>query len=683
MKFFKPLQVAIASLLFCTAVNAQDFKLDGIYYDFTSDTTVGVSFYIYSLFGVGDKYKGDIVIPSQVTYEGKTYDVTSIVNRAFNACPELTGVTIPNSVTSIGIIAFKNSPKLTSITIPESVTTIGTQAFNGCKALKEIKGSFTDLAEIGANAFDNTEWFNNQPDGLMYIGKNVYCYKGELTADTTFVIAEGTRSITSYAFAKSRINSEYILGVTIPESVTSIGEYAFQECSNLESIVIPDGVKEIAQYTFQNCYSLEDVTIGDGVTSIGNNAFQECSSIGEIVIPDNVVSIGDNAFNQCSSIESVTLGASLTDVGKQAFLDCFCLENITMRTEQITVGEAAFHNTAWYDSKPAGLIYMGEMLYSYKGDMPENSILNVKEGTKSVAGNAFAGCTNLAGINMPETVTSIGNNAFKGCVALKEIVLPDNVKLIGKNAFDGCSALESVTFPDALETLDDYAFQNCTSIESVSLGNTLKTIGASVFKGCTELVNLTLSEGLESIGHYAFSGCESLLDVTIPNSVKTIGTFTFRDCVRINNLVLGSGLEKIDNCALYNCANVHNIYMMCETPPETSGGLYSVSSHYDITTLHVPKGTVDAYRAHELWSNFKKMEEHNLTGIGNIEDDKVSIEITANGVVVSNAAGEPLSVYDVVGKPVEKISAYSGEEILLGKGIYIISVGGKSVKIVR
>ena len=113
MKFFKPLQVAIASLLFCTAVNAQDFKLDGIYYDFTSDTTVGVSFYIYSLFGVGDKYKGDIVIPSQVTYEGKTYDVTSIVNRAFNACPELTGVTIPNSVTSIGIIAFKNSPKLT------------------------------------------------------------------------------------------------------------------------------------------------------------------------------------------------------------------------------------------------------------------------------------------------------------------------------------------------------------------------------------------------------------------------------------------------------------------------------------------------------------------------------------------------------------------------------------------
>jgi hypothetical protein len=173
------------------------------------------------------------------------------------------------------------------------------------------------------------------------------------------------------------------------------------------------------------------------------------------------------------------------------------------------------------------------------------------------------------------------------------------------------------------------------------------------------------------------------VDVTIPNSVKTIGSFSFQNCVRINNLVLGSGLEKIDTGALYNCANVHNIYLMCETPPEAAGGLYSVSSHYDITTLHVPKGTVDAYRAHELWSKFKKMEEHNLTGIGNIEDDKVSIEITANGVVVSNAAGEPLSVYDVAGKPVEKISAYSGEEILLGKGIYIISVGGKSVKIVR
>lgn len=682
MKAIKQLSLlAIALLLSGTAVNAADFKVNGIYYDFTSETTVGVSFDPYSISGGGDKYKGDVVIPSQVAYEGKTYDVTSIVGRSFFSCPELTGVTIPNSITDIGALAFKNSKKLASVTIPESVTSIGLQAFNGCEALKDIKGTFSSVTEIGANAFDKTEWFNNQPDGLLYLGKSLYCYKGELSADTTIVVKEGTKCIASDAFASSRTNAEYIIAVKLPESVAGIGNNAFKECMSLKSIVIPDSVKKISDYAFMNCYSLEEITIGEGVTSIGKYAFQECSSLKEIIIPDKVENIGDGTF-----------------------YDCFCLENITISNSNISIGESAFNNTAWYDSKPSGVLYIGKMLYKYKGDMPKNTHITVEEGTLSIVANAFAGCTNLKGITIPETVECIGSYsfsgctalselklsenlksiemyAFDGCTALSELTLPEKLKSIEKYAFNGCSAIVSVTLPENLKTLEVYAFHNCSSLENVVIGKNLKNIKDYSFKGCSSLVNLTISEGVETIGNYAFQSCGNILEITIPNSVVEIGSFAFYECRQLAKLVIGSGVKKVGGYALWDVPFLESIYMMCETPPELESGLYSSDLHYGTPVLYVPKGTVETYRAHDVWGKFEKIEEHGLTGIGNVEDDKVTIEVTAGAIVVSNAVGKPVSVYDVLGKPVEKFSAYSGEEILLGEGIYILRVGNNAMKV--
>ena len=214
--------------------------------------------------------------------------------------------------------------------------------------------------------------------------------------------------ISGGAFSKTSTNSEYILGVTIPESVTAIGDNAFKECSNLESIVIPDAVKTIGNYAFQNCFSLEDVTIGAGLKSIGKYAFQECSSIESIVIPDKVESIGDYAFKQCSNMASLTIGASVKSIGRQAFYDCYSLEEITMLNGDIDLGAEVFHNTGWYDCQRAGVLYMNELLYGYKGIMPENEQISVKEGTKAIGGNAFDGCTNLKGITLPEGLERIG-----------------------------------------------------------------------------------------------------------------------------------------------------------------------------------------------------------------------------------------------------------------------------------
>lgn len=660
MKNLRKLLVVTALLLCHATTNAQSFNVDGIFYNITSESeaTVDVGYDLNILFGTGQRYSGDIVIPSTVTYDGITYTVTGIGGAAFNACTDLTSVTIPNTVTTIGSTAFLNATKITSITIPESVTTISENAFNGCTALSTINCSFANITYLGNGAFDYTEWYKGQPDGLLYMGSILYRYKGQLEKDTTFVIAEGTTSISGGAFSKTNTNSEYILGVTIPESVTAIGDNAFKDCSNLESIVIPDAVTTIGNYAFQYCFSMEELTLGAGLKSIGKYAFQECSSVEDIVFPDGLESIGDGAFKQCSSLGELTIGAGVKSIGKQAFYECYCLEYITMLSNDVAMGDEAFHNTAWYDCQPAGVLYMNELLYGYKGTMPANEQISVKEGTKAIAGYAFDGFTNLKSITLPEGLENIGIYAFRGCKEMKNITLPESLEHIGKNTF-----------------------QNCTALENVAIGKNIKSIGDYVFSGCSVLNNPSLPEGLESIGNYAFKDCKNITSIVFPESLTAISAYVVQGCTKLKEVTIGSKTKSVGDLAFYNCTAITGIYMLCETPPTATSGLHSSSSHYSISTLYVPKGTIDAYKAHPIWGKFTKIEEHELTAINDIEAESPAIEIAADGIQFTNAQGATITVYDITGLPVENVANYDGEKIALDKGIYIVRIGNKAMKI--
>ena len=320
------------------------------------------------------------------TYEnGKgiiTFDapVTSIGEEAFRACSRLTSVTIPDSVTLIGRSAFSGCSSLTSVTIPDNVTSIGNSAFFDCSSLTSvtIPDSVTSIGELA---------FSGCSSLTAFYGKYA-------SADKRCLIIDGVLN----SFAPAGLTS-----YTIPDSVTSIGEYAFYWCSSLASVTIPDSVTSIGEWAFYGCFRLTSVTIPDSVTSIGYYAFYCCSSLTSVTIPDSVTSIGDGAFNICSSLKNVAIGNSVTSIGELAFYDCISLTSVTIGNSVTSIGDYAFYD-----------------------------------------------CISLTSVTIPNSVTSIGEYAFCLCSSLKNVYCKPTTPPTGASLmFDSNASGRKIYVPTA------------------------------------------------------------------------------------------------------------------------------------------------------------------------------------------------------------------------------------------
>ena len=539
MKNFKHLFTALL-LLFSVAVNAHNFAVDGIYYSITDATnkTVAVTYRGSSYSEYSNEYTGSVVIPESVAYYGNTYSVTSIGSSAFYNCSGLKSVVIGNSVTSIGIQAFYGCSKLTSVVIPNSVTSIGYEAFRDCSGLTSIEIP-NSVTSIGSSAFYGTAWYNNQPDGVVYAGKVLYKYKGIMPENTSIIIEEGTLGITDYAFS----GCTGLTSIEIPNSVTSIGNNAFYGCSGLTSVEIPNSVTSIGDYAFNYCFGLTSIVVEEGntiydsrdncnaiietstntlivgckstviptsVTSIGLGAFAENSGLTSIVIPNSVTSIGNFAFYGCSALTSIEIPNSVTSIGVRAFWDCSGLTSIEIPNSVTSIGNYAFYSTAWYNNQPDGVVYAGNVLYTYKGTMSNNTSITIKDGTLGIAGSAFSGCSGLTSIEIPNSVTSIGNFAFERCSGLTNVEIPNSVTSIGNSAFYNCSGLTSIVIPNSVTSIGSSAFRGCSGLTSIEIPNSVTSIGSYAFEGCKNLktvINdsyLILKQGSTSYGYIAY-----------------------------------------------------------------------------------------------------------------------------------------------------------------------------------
>ena len=387
-------------------------------------------------------------------------------------------VIIGNSVTSIGLCAFYSCSSLKSVTIGNSVTSIGEYAFYDCSSLESIS---VDI---------NNQYYSSENGILFNKDKTTLIQYAIGKTDTQYTIPDSVTSIGDWAFWRcSSLES-----VVIPDSVTSIGYHAFGYCSSLESVTIGNSVTNIGEWAFTDCSSLESVVIPDSVESIGNGAFYRCSSLKSVVIPDSVESIGERAFWCCSSLKSVVIPDSVTSIGGGAFADCDSLESVVIPDSVTSIGDWAFWRCSSLESISVDI---NNQYYS-----SENGNLFNKDKTTLI--QYAIGKTDTQ-YTIPDSVTSIGKYAFYQCSSLESVVIPDSVESIDGDAFGYCSSLTSVVIPDSVTSIDTNAFWNCSSLTDVYYGGSEAEWKAiSIGSSNTPLTNATI--------HYNSTGILSSLE---------------------------------------------------------------------------------------------------------------------------------------------------------------------------
>ena len=355
----------------------------------------------------------------------------SICDSAFSWCLSLQSVTIPDSVTSIGDEAFSFCRSLQSVTIPDSVTSIGRSAFSSCSYLQSVT-----------------------------IPESVTIIKGNPVSNCPARVINRSKHFTIFE----------------ENLYTSDRRKLISYLSKGENFIIPDSVTSIVDRAFENCSSLHSVTIPDSVTSIGNYAFSLCSSLQSVTIPDSVTSIGDGAFSWCGSLQSVTIPESVTIIKRNPFSDCPA--RVINRSKHFTIFEGNL-----YTSDRRKLIS-----YLSKG---ENFI--IPDSVTSIGDGALDGCSSLQSVTIPDSVTSIGDCAFRGCSSLQSVTIPDSVTSIGDSAFCNCPSLQSVTIPGSVTSIVDRAFEFCDSLQSVTIPDSVTSIGNHAFDGCWSLQSIFIS----------------------------------------------------------------------------------------------------------------------------------------------------------------------------------------------
>ena len=322
----KKLLLFFTMMLLPVATSADAVEINGIYYNLIPKANYA------EVTSNPNKYSGEVVIPESVEYKGKTCYVTNIGGYAFSNCSGLTSITIPNSVTSIGNGAFVDCSGLTSVTIPNSVTSIGDNAFYRCSGLTSVTIG-NSVTSMGDYAFGFCSGLTSItiPNSVTSIGDNAFWNCNGLTAVYISDVAAWCKidfknnPLTNYR-AHLYLNGEEITGaLVLPNSVTSIGNYAFYNCSGMTSVTIPNSVTSIGDDAFYGCSGLTSITIGNSVTSIGRYAFSGCSGLTSVTIPNSVTSMGNYAFSQCSNLTSVSIGASeisTSSIGDRAFSSC-------------------------------------------------------------------------------------------------------------------------------------------------------------------------------------------------------------------------------------------------------------------------------------------------------------------------------------------------------------------------
>lgn len=537
--------------------------------------------------------------------------IETIGKNAFYYCWNLKKVELPSTLKIIADQAFYDCDNLKRIELPLSLDSIGRQAFYSCDNLMFVVSKIQTPFAINTDVFVNNGSKSNAilyvPVGTtsayqQYDGWNVFSeiIEGEPKEVTyeglTYNYFENNGTATVIGRADDNLTKISIPGV-IPidgsnYSVTTIGVGAFQNCTNVDTLVVQSGVETISKNAFMSCYYLKSITISEGVKIIGENAFRECGT-----------------WNNASM--RVDLPSSLDSIGNYAFYCCRNLSSVVSKIQNPFVISESVFASSW------------ETYQDGVATWPKSSAnLYVPEGTKARY-EAIAGWNMFAAIYEGEikeyesdslkyaylmsnlTATVIASDKYRNysAITIPGTVIIDGIEYkvteIGANAFKGCSDLRNVTISDGVQTIGNGAFQECYSAYFEQLPSSLRTIGDNAFRWCQTNTQRILPEGLLSIGKWAFSGCYYMQKVVLPSTLTSIDEYAFRD-----NSNLATVISHISRPFAIN----NNVF-------GSESKWNEETQQYDYTCaadLYVPEGTIDQYKSMEGWTVFSNIYEGEL-----------------------------------------------------------------------
>ncbi|MEE0856309.1 MAG: leucine-rich repeat protein [Ruminococcus sp.] len=495
--------------------------------------------------------------------------VTNIGKNAFCNCDKLTAVTISNSVTIIENSAFNMCPYF---------VIYGNRGFYAETYAKSHGIPFVPVnQDIAKGKAGKCTWYIEE-NGILTISvkENVTEQPDTTTPEDKDNGVGALNNDEMLGIQTPEDDEEYSLHgqppIPLPNddeeysstnetSVIPTSEDDEESSNNDETFDIPDYPDNSAPW---GAYEFSEVIIEDGVTSIGDYAFSNRSDLNHIMIPDSVTSIGDNAFSNCPN---------LTIYGKDnSYAKAYANSN---NIEFVTVEGCGRTGDCLWLAKPGGFSY-GELIiygngamseysptYSWHTTAPWTNInlrkLTIEDGVTRIGSYAFHGTERIYFVSIPKSVTSIGSYAFSACHWLFSITLPNSITSIGSHAFDFCDRLKSINLPNSVTSIGSCAFERCESLKSITLPNNISSIEGGMFSRCSNLTSINIPDNVTSIGSYAFSECTNLKSITIPSGVTSIDYGTFYKCTNLTTVTIPNSVISIGKDAFVNCKSLSDI----------------------------------------------------------------------------------------------------------------------------
>lgn len=479
-------------------------------------------------------------------------------------------------------------------------------------------------------------------------------------------------------------------------AVTSIGEWAFYQCSSLTRIELPQSITEIMHGAFSGCISLSQIELPISVKSIGPVAFGGCKKIKTIHFSQNVTSIDGSAFCECDLLSSIVVEESneyycsqngiLYTKGKETIVCCpmgiqynaLILYNVN----RIGAYAFAYHNEMYSLSIPENIDYIGEYAFSGCSNIKE---LYIEDSDKEIELDAklidkcpiktlymgrdrrytghmyfdnrpFMGCTTLTNVTFGNSTSSIIENEFRDCINLSNVELGDGIEIVGSSSFSGCASLRTISLPDNLKRIEGGAFYG-SGISSIIIPKAVENLGVNSFAKCKSLNKVVFDNSKAAIEEDAFYDDSNLLEIDLGLNISSIGVMAFYNCKNLKSITFPNSLSKFGRKAFVACRGLETIISEIEEPFEFIQDVFDQYT-YDNATLYTPLEAISKYYDTYCWRLFKNIVEGSPSDINN----------------VTNAMFEIKEIYNLLGQ----------KGVLRIKGLHIIKdAKGNTFKIVR